>query len=62
MVWTGIEKGRGKVLVSSNGLPKSVGMDDGKDSNAEMCMGVCVCVYAPVNEKGIKGKIKLEKF
>ncbi len=25
-----------------------------------MCMGVCV--YAPVNEKGIKGKMEMEKF
>ncbi len=23
---------------------------------------VWVCVYAPVNEKGMKGKVKLEKF
>ncbi len=28
--------------------------------NGEMCMGVCV--YAPVNEKEMKGKMKLEKF
>ncbi len=25
-------------------------------------MHECVCVYAPVNEKGIKGKMKFEKF
>ncbi len=61
--------------VCSNGLPKSVGrtrwtwmariensVDDGEDKNGEMCMGVCVCVYAPVNEKGIKGKMMFEKF
>ncbi len=25
-------------------------------------MGVCVCGYAPVNEKGMKGKMKLDRF
>ncbi len=28
----------------------------------EMVKCAWVCVYAPVNEKGIKGKMKLEKF
>ncbi len=34
-------------------------MEDRRVRNGEMCMGVCV--YAPVNEKGIKSKIKMEK-
>ncbi len=55
--------------VCPNGLPESVGRNGWYQSRIVWMTGkigmvkcVWVCVYALVNEKGMKGKMKLEKF
>ncbi len=72
VIWVGIERGRGKVgcalMVSTRVWAR---MDEyGWFGSRIVWMTVktgmvkCawVCVYAPVNEKGMIGKMKLEKF
>ncbi len=72
LVWTGIGKGRRKegcaIMVSPRvwagidghgWLGPRIGWMSGK---LVMVKGAGVCVYPPVNEKGVKGKVKLGKF
>ncbi len=72
VVWAGIEKGRGK---EGCAIMASLRVWKGMDGHGwlrsrivwmtgKIGMVKCawVCVYAPVNEKGMKGKLKLEKF
>ncbi len=72
VVWTGIERGRGKegcaLMVSPRVWPETDGNGWLRSRTVwmtgkiGMVKCVWVCVYAPVNEKGMKGKMKLEKF
>ncbi len=72
MIWAGRERGRGKEGCALRVSPRVwAGTDEfgwfgsrivwvtGKTG---MVKCVWVCVYAPVNEKGMKDKMKLEKF
>ncbi len=72
VVWTGIEKGRGKegcAIMVSPRVWKGIDVRGWIGSRIVWMTGkigmvkcAWVCVYAPVNEKGMKGKMKLEKF
>ncbi len=72
VVWIGIEKGRGKERCATMIFPRVWEGIHGHDligsrvvwMTGKIAMVKCafVCVYAPVNEKGLKGKMKLEKF
>ncbi len=72
VIWAGIEKGRGREGCTLMVFQRVwAGMDDYGwfGSRIAWMMGkvgmvkcVWVCVYAPVNERGMKGMMKLEKF
>ncbi len=72
IVWTGVEKGRGKEEFVIMVFPRVWEGIDGHGwiglrivwmmEKIGMVKYAWVCVYTPVNEKGMKGKMKLEKF